>query len=553
MSDRNLISRQSVAGLWARKGFRFQDQWILYNLVGWLSDSLFRGFVNEGADDVDVFWYSSPSKSGFYSERYQLKDRNLDSRTVDEILTGFERAQQRNMGSWTRFHVVSTRCALGIEGLPATLTRMRDMRVAYLESSVEYRAAAAAFKEQLKDPKINASPEFLVNYVQLDFAAAWILNADSYWKGFHGLLMSIGVDEEKVADAAAALLHMITTTHVGKLVDVNLVEGELNRYRKDKTAKTDHLRSAPRVTGTPSFAGGERRVDSLFCRVAIFPGEATILQFSGGCCGLLDCGPKAAREVIRYLAERGISELSFIAVSHLHYDHFSGISAVLSALDHVDELRIPVSMLRVDSGARHMPQVQRLMHQIQSRGLKVVDAVGHTPVHTVYDSNGDAAASLIAYGPSPVEIIQLPARNPDRNASCVVHRLAVGKTVALFPADAIASTWDGLLSGPHAVKDSLNAQLLVLSRHGSRSSLTSEIISSITRREGFVGVVEPLRIYGLPHENVLEAVRKAGGEIMVCQESILHFAVHTDGVYSKRTSSLRAPSVPTDTLATDTQ
>ena len=97
----------------------------------------------------------------------------------------------------------------------------RSMRVAYLESSVEYRAAAAAFKEQLKKLKINASPEFLVNYVQLDFAAAWILNADSYWKGFHGPLMSIGVDEEKVADAAAALLHMITTTHVGKLVDVN--------------------------------------------------------------------------------------------------------------------------------------------------------------------------------------------------------------------------------------------------------------------------------------------------------------------------------------------
>ena len=493
MSDHNLIGRQSVAGLWARKGFRFQDQWILYNLVGWLSDSLFRGFVNEGADDVDVFWFKSPRKSEFYSERFQLKDRNLDRRTLDEILTGFEQAQQRNMGSWTRFHVVSTRCALGIEGLPATLTRMRDMRIAYLESSVEYRAAAAA------------------------------------------------------------LLHMITTTHVGKLVDVNVVEGELKRYRKDKTAKTDHPRSAPRVTGTPSFVGGERRVDSLFCRVAIFPGEATILQFSGGWCGLLDCGPKAAREVIRYLAERGISELSFIAVSHLHYDHFSGISAVLSALDHVDELRMPVSMLRVDSGARHMPQVQRLMHQIQSRGLKVVDAVGHTPVHTVYDSNGDAAASLIAYGPSPVEILQLPARNPDRNARCVVHRLAVGKTVALFPADAIASTWHGLLSGPHAVKDSLNAQLLVLSRHGSRSSLTSEIISSITRREGFVGVVEPLRIYGLPHENVLEAVRQAGGEIMVCQESILHFSVHTDGVYSKRTSSLRAPSVPTDTLTTDTQ
>ena len=74
----SLLSPQAMGGVLARRGMAFQDLWLIQMVTGWASDPSFRGFVNEGTEDVEASWFSDEKPPKVISKRWQMKDRQID-------------------------------------------------------------------------------------------------------------------------------------------------------------------------------------------------------------------------------------------------------------------------------------------------------------------------------------------------------------------------------------------------------------------------------------------------------------------------------------------
>src|SRR6516164_10954 len=110
-SRESLLSPAALGGVLARKGMRFQDLWLLHQLAGWAVDVLFRGFVNEGREDVDSSRYVDETRKKFVLDRWQLKDRLITKSLLAEVLAGFEAQSRERLARGAtpiaRFHFVS--------------------------------------------------------------------------------------------------------------------------------------------------------------------------------------------------------------------------------------------------------------------------------------------------------------------------------------------------------------------------------------------------------------------------------------------------------------
>jgi hypothetical protein len=110
-SDESLLAPTALGGVLARKGMRFQDLWLLQRIAGWTVDPLFRGFVNEGREDVDTFRYEDDRKRKYAVEHWQLKDRFVTKSLLAEVLSGFNAQHLERIAHKqepvSRFHLVS--------------------------------------------------------------------------------------------------------------------------------------------------------------------------------------------------------------------------------------------------------------------------------------------------------------------------------------------------------------------------------------------------------------------------------------------------------------
>ena len=98
-----------------------------------------------------------------------------------------------------------------------------------------------------------------------------------------------------------------------------------------------------KTTTKPSLAGDQKSkpLASLDaeCAIDIFK-EASILQY-GGKVGIIDCGRNSQDEVIEWLKTNNVSNLEFIAVSHLHIDHYGGFTRILEMTNGVRNIFLP--------------------------------------------------------------------------------------------------------------------------------------------------------------------------------------------------------------------
>jgi hypothetical protein len=75
-----LLGNEALGGHRARKGFRFQDLWIAFHLLDWVTQDDFDGFVNEGLDDVDARWLHD-RRRGAQNPAGRYWERSISSRT----------------------------------------------------------------------------------------------------------------------------------------------------------------------------------------------------------------------------------------------------------------------------------------------------------------------------------------------------------------------------------------------------------------------------------------------------------------------------------------
>lgn len=204
--------------------------------------------------------------------------------------------------------------------------------------------------------------------------------------------------------------------------------------------------------------------------IAIRNGATTILVDGG-----------RERRVLPLLADRGITHIDVVVLTHAHPDHCDGLPPVVEQFD-VGAVWISPRRFRGDCAAR-------LLDACIER---------HVPIHLVRD------AETHAIGAMRIEVAladQTFRRSPDNNAS-VVLRVDAGRRFLL--------TGDIEKEAELALADhDFRADVLKVAHHGSRSSTSAALLDAVLPR---IAVISCGRrnLFGHPHASVLEALGERG-------------------------------------------
>ena len=342
-SSESLLSPTALGGVLARKGMRFQDLWLLHKLASWVIDPWFRGFVNEGREDVDTFRFEDERRREFLTVRWQLKDRHVTRALLAEVLSGFyaqhrERLAHRS-SPISQFHLVAPGAQEDVWTLPDILDRVRHARVAYGAKALELSASVEDLNRRLEKLRVPVDETFVGERVHLDFRAGWAQFDEHYWKTLQALLQALDVASDRTRDAANHLF-TIVSGQIGELIGREAILKSLESFRR-------RIRTPSRAAKAPGAAAKNVRPTSVdlppgqtssHCLISYFPDEAVLLEFPDRTCGLIDCGPAAIRHIVQYLSDRSIKALSFLALTHWHITHYAGVPALLNAVSRIENV-----------------------------------------------------------------------------------------------------------------------------------------------------------------------------------------------------------------------
>jgi competence protein ComEC len=214
-----------------------------------------------------------------------------------------------------------------------------------------------------------------------------------------------------------------------------------------------------------------------------------VLVDGGGAALGLDVG---ARAVVPTLRALGVRRIDLLVASHADLDHRGGLPAVLAALP-VGEIWVPATdaddagfaAVRAAAAADGVP--------VRARGA------GDPPARA-----GDLAVRALW----PPREVAWHARVRERNdRSLVIHVAVEGRSV-LVPGDLEAAGEAALLAGEAA----LDADVLALGHHGSRSSSTAAFLRAVGARVAVASAPCAGR-FGMPHAEAVQRVADAGASL----------------------------------------
>jgi hypothetical protein len=559
-SRESLLSPAALGGVLARRGMRFQDLWLLHQLAGWAVDVLFRGFVNEGREDVDSFRYVDEKREEFVLDRWQLKDRLVTKSLLAEVLAGFEAQKHeraaRGATPVARFHLVASAPHEDVWALPDLIDRVRNARVAYGQNAIEYSESLDDLTTRLRRLGVLADAAFVSERVHLDFRAGWAELSKHYWDTLQALLQALGGARDLARDAANHLL-VIVSGDVGKLVERKTIIESLARFQRQPTRSTPaapvaaRARKPPQPIEMPSLGPGSH------CLVSYFPDEAVLLRFPDGTRGLIDCGPTAVRHVVAYLSERSIDKLSFLALSHWHHDNYGGVPALLNAVSRIERvwLRLdadphsvlarPVERRRLWLGYKGLGETARavvslLLQRAQRDKTVVYFSEG---LQWMYRAGRDARSDDMCIFAPVSDEYHLATELYEHNLSaCFLVRVA-GRQL-LIGGHAHTRRWQFLLETARAGKVTISADGFFLPHYAARHTLTPALIEGLVNPDSFVALLpvsEAVRQKwpNLTDPTVLNAVRAAHGRVVMCDSSApTHFVMNREGLFQALSPAL---------------
>ncbi|OAI45814.1 hypothetical protein AYO44_12370 [Planctomycetaceae bacterium SCGC AG-212-F19] len=534
-SSGGLLAPQSMGGLLARKGFRFQDLWLAGQVCAWMVNPQFRGFVNEGVDDVDVFWHGDhnyPERR----ERYQLKDELVGGPTLADFLNRSKAAHDATNGEWYCYWLIASRCIQSFDSLPTKLERTQRAQIPYGVTSATYRATVAELRDALANIDKCPDVDFVIERIRLDFSVGNLADSDRYWGDLSWKLVAqLHVEASRVFDATNALLMTLMARRVGVFLQREDILSIVAPYRTpaaQQQAKDERL-LAPPAEVKPPFATSPA---DAFCKVSIFPGNAQLIRLPNAVVGLIDCGKYSVRWIIEALAEHRIRALNFLAVTHWDRDHFDGMQTVLDILDRVGTFWMPYTPALLHQDERPSEMLERLRSMIGSKIGAVKELGESTALASVPTPEGAIAALVEAMNPAsralPPET-QVGHLIP--NDLCAVYRASVGSTNCLLTGDASIRAWETLIAARDRTSSPLAADLLMVPHHGSRGSLNQSIAARLLKPGRSLAVLEPLARHRLPHSEVLDLLDAMNTEVVSFEDRPLHFVLFQDGLYVRRT------------------
>lgn len=539
-----LLGPAGLGGDHARRGFRFQDRWIAWNLVSWLDDSGFQTIINEGVDDVDVkFVYPARARQPAITswETFQLKDTVLDLKTFNEILDNFQRKHRRFPSTFTKYHVVTTGCVERLRGLQAVLKKAKQLIVNYDPRSQIGKGAVQELSQKLKTLRVAVRANFLLTHVHLDFQASWCGGDNDRFEGaFHKMLIGSGVSAEATAEVSGRLFSLISSPPAGASISRELA---LNILAGTKAGEPGGL---PVSLGKPLGAKAQGVFDNrrlayvginvrpeMYCQISLFPGGSALIGFSSGKFGLIDCGRVASSRIIPFLYERGIEALEFIAISHWHTDRYDGVLSIASALKSVRQLWIPQY--------GHIPKEQRprffdqldLLTAKHPKLLKIIPEQARTILFRSSKRSAQPAVVVEVFRANAQIPIERMRSGQAANNLRSVFRISVGARAFLLTADTTIALWRSLLKAFGGSR-MLKSDGITVPRAGSKAYINRGILRDITETGGFYAVLSPDPRFRLPDAEVVQLIRSEQGKILLCDDEPIHLMLTNDGLFEQR-------------------
>ena len=222
----------------------------------------------------------------------------------------------------------------------------------------------------------------------------------------------------------------------------------------------------------------------------------SILVIADGHAMLVDAGePSASPKILRYLQEKDIRKLDYIAATHPHSDHIGGLPEVIKAYppQNVVEPVCPEELLPVTSTYE-----------------KYLDAVESSGARFRALQSGDrfkvGGARITVLAPDPGEA-------QDLNNVSLVLRVQYGDCTCLLTGDMETPEEEQILTHKYELK----ADFLKVGHHGSESSSSEAFLAAVRPDYAAISCAKE-NDYGHPHKAVLDRLKVHTDKIYVTAE-----------------------------------
>jgi len=265
-------------------------------------------------------------------------------------------------------------------------------------------------------------------------------------------------------------------------------------------ARPPAVRRAP--CGTGRAAGRRRATGELAVHILdVAQGDSVVIQFPDGQVYVVDS--HSSDRTIRFLRERGITEIDRLIVSHPHLDHIYGITELLTAED------IFIKQLWMSKYQHAGAYMLNFTFKWMYRWMN------HNPENRLHvPQEGD----VIDIGGVKLHVLAPPpgldnTTEDHVNNASIVLKLAYGSFAMLLTGDAELPAWERMLRSKteDEAQEMLRADVLKISHHGSRTGTDAALLQAIVPQAAIISVGRGNR-FDHPHEEVLDLLYSTVGE-----------------------------------------
>jgi|GEM_PF-1276697 len=316
------------------------------------------------------------------------------------------------------------------------------------------------------------------------------------------------------------------------LMEVNWVEftKDVEAYYSRTLQPKLQIISRSKKATNPSLGGyrkGEKQpLLDTECAITIFQ-EATILEY-GGKVGIIDCGRNSQDEVTDWLKSNEVRELAFIAISHIHIDHYGGFARILEETARVGTIFLPpvinqYSLITKASQFKAPPAFALLLGKIQNLDDKETRfyffSTRYWQLSMGKSKSGHPIQLEICFPYEGLKRFASRWKMYDHNSICPVFRISIGQSSFLLPGDATQSVWEELIAYNG---EKIRSNGILLPHNGNFRSISKKILDKVLHKGAFPAVFQPAKKWNFPQPETFTLILKKGGILINVERRPAH-------------------------------